>query len=720
MLGMALKLTVGLPVNIRPIPARLRAPLLVAIGGILVTVFSAGFFHWEADREAQEEFELRSRRYALTVQMCLQEAIGASRSIRSIAEQGDGRDLSRLRSLARSGEDESSPLHSIRWIAFLAPMGADVQATPTTKAASITVIAAGRGAPVPEDASLPLTQEFLQAVTSALRTGKPILYLPEDDKDIRAPLYLNPIKASGKVAQAPMVLALALDEQMLIDAGLKEFLASDSLAPIGTYAVRVLARPSGDDGGRERLMVETAKLGQEAPTSLQRFLTQGMAWLEHQSSVELDGIRYRIVTAASRAEINVPADSTRWWVLAIGLAATLLLSLTTARIAMARDSAEDTSRQLGSLVRSSEARFRNLVESTRDWMWETDAAGVITFSSGRVHALLGVTPREIIGKRCADFGFDMDLESAAAAGMRVELGVKADGEREVWLQCACSRFNDELGQLAGYRGVCSDVTEARGSADRQRVLELEFNRIDKLGTLDHVMSMVAHELNQPLAAVASYCGGSVRMLRRNPANMEDVISSMNAAASQAQVAAATVRGIRQFIVQQEPSIGSHQIGALIENAISLAGFRLDRARIRVESLRDRNLPAVLADQILIVQVLLNLLHNAIDAVSEISEPRIVVRAELQGDGRVRVSVEDNGPGMTDEQLARSVEPYVTTKTTGLGLGLSISQAIVESHGGVLKLGRNALGGCTAEFTVEADTTPKIQPEVSRIISRRSR
>ena len=699
---------------------RLRTPILVAIGGILVTVFSAGFFHWEADREAQEEFDLRSRRYALTVQMCLQEALGAARSIRAIAERGDVRDISRLRSLARTGEDESSPLHSIRWIAFLARSGAYAQGASSMNIESMAVIAAGRGAPFAEGASLPLTPEFSQAVQRALQTGKPVLYMPESGKGVGVPLYLNPIKQHTNFAAAPMVLALALDDQMMVGAGLAEFLARDNQAPIGAYAVRVLARP-GDEPGQERLLVETAQLKQATPTSLQRFLTQGVAWLEHQSDVDLDGIRYRIVTAASRAEINVSADRTQWWVLAIGLVATLLLFLTTGRIAMARNTAEDTSRQLGSLVRSSEARFRNLVESTRDWMWETDAAGAITFSSGRVHALLGLTPREIIGKRFTDIGVELDLEHAAASGVRVDVVVKQAGGREIWLQWACSRFNDENGQFAGYRGVCSDVTEARAGADRQRLLELEFNRMDKLGTLDHVMSMVAHELNQPLAAVASYCGASVRLLRRNPVNLEEVISSMNAAASQAQVAAATVRGIRQFIVHQEPSIGSHRIGGMIENAIFLAAHRLDQAKIAVESPRNPNLPAVLVDQILIVQVLLNLLHNAIDAVSNVSDPRIVVRAGLLEDGHVRVSVEDNGPGMTDEQLARCLDPYVTTKTTGLGLGLSISQAIVESHGGMLKLTRNPSRGCTAEFAIESDPAADPPPsDQSQLLSRSRR
>lgn len=690
---------------------------MVGLGGLLVTLLSSAYFHFEADREAQQNFDLRSKRYTLTVQMCLQEAVSASRSIRTIAESGNGADPSWLRPLTRLGEDEGD-LHGIRWIAFLTAALPVAGAAGEPKQGPYEAIAASRDAPVVEGARIPVVPEFEAAVGRALATGKPAVYLPETEKGIDAPVYLNAIKPRAGEPRR-IVLAVALKVDDLIGEDMAEFLARANQPPISTYAVRVLARPIDDSGARERLLVETAKLGQTAVPSMQTLLATGTRWLEHQGSAELDGTRYRIITAASRSEVDVPADRAVWWVLGIGLAATLMLSLTTSRIALARDLAEDTSRQLGSLVRSSEARFRNLVESTRDWMWETNAAGEVTFSSGRVHALLGITPREIVGRRCTDFGFGLDLERVAASGARTEITVMHRDGREVHLQCACSRFNDEHGQLAGYRGVCSDVTESRISADRQRILELELNRMDKVGTLDHVMSMVAHELNQPLAAVASYCGACVRMLRAPSTDLEEVISSMNAAASQAQVAAATVRGIRQFIVHKEPNIGSHRIEGMMRNAISLVAFRLDRARIRIESIPAPGLPAVLADEILIVQVLLNLLHNAIDAVSQVDDPRIVVRAEAAPGGRVRIAVEDNGPGMSDEQLARCLEPYVTTKTSGLGLGLSISQAIVESHGGALNISRNAGRGCTAEFSLAA--APEAEPpESSRMLSRSRR
>jgi len=606
-------------------------------------------------------------------------------------------------------------LHSIRWIAFLeAPDVASAGASPGPPV-SAEVVAAGRMSPVAGGGRLSMTPGLASAMHQVLAFGKPAVYLPEGEKGIGNPLYLHPVLRHA-VTSSPLVLVVAIDEDMLVKAGLQEFLARETGLPIGQYSVRVLAKAVDDPGARERLLAEASNLGRAIQPGAHLFAA-GTNLLEHETSIDLVGTRYRIVTAVSRAEIDVLEDGVVWWTLLIGLLVTLVFSLTMARIARARNAAEDTSRQLGSLVRSSEARFRNLVESTRDWMWETNAAGEITFSSGRVHALLGITPREIVGRHCADFGFAIDLQRAAASGARVEVVVTRRDGREVRLQCACSRFNDEHGQLAGYRGVCSDITEARMSADRQRVLELELNRMDKIGTLDHVMSMVAHELNQPLAAVASYCGACVRLLRGKTTDLEEVISSMNAAASQAQVAAATVRGIRQFIVHKEPSIGSHRIDGMIRSAISLAAFRLDRAGIRVESAPAANLPAVLADEILIVQVLLNLLHNAIDAVGDLADPRIVVRAEPVEDGRVRVSVEDNGPGMTDEQLARCLDPYVTTKSTGLGLGLSISQAIVESHGGILKISRNPVRGCTVEFTLEADAASQEIPDASRMLSR---
>ncbi len=677
-----------------------RAPVLALFGGLFVTSVAFTFFQWDADREVRENFEQRSERFALKVQMRLQEAMVVSRDIRAMVESGVNGDARGLQAFARLGGGVTAVMPDIRWIAFLAPAESGRSAGPSL--ASLKVLTAGPGAPSFNGGPIESMPEFAKAAGRAWQTGKPALYAPEDEQGVGVPVYLSVINRKSLPGRSPMLLAVALNADALVGEGLAEFLSRENRKPIEAYEVRISVAPAEDAGAQGRLLFATPAARQGQKSGPLAFGSNSRSWLEHERVVDLDGTRFKYTTSVARPEIDAIEDQIIWWALAIGLSSTLLLVLFTMRTVRARELAEDASRRLDSQVRSGEARFRNLVDSTRDWMWETDASGAISFTSGRVHALLGYTPREIHGKRGVEFGFDLNLERASASAGRLDLAAKHRNGQEVWLQCACSRFIDENGRLAGYRGVCSDITEARKNANRQRGLELELNRMDKVGTLEHVMSMLAHELNQPLAAISSYCGASVRMLRENSAPVDDVISTLKEAGTQAQAAAAVVRGIRQLIVQKEPDLASIGLENLIGNARTLAGFRLNQGRIQVESRLAPNLPAVRADEILIVQVLLNLLHNAIDALAEAADPRIRISATQEDPDWVRISIEDNGAGMSDEQLAHCFEPYVTSKDAGLGLGLSISQAIVESHGGTLKLVRKKTGGCIAEFFLPPD------------------
>ena len=672
----------------------LRTPLLVLAGGLLLTGLAFAYFKTESDREAQDRLELRSGRYATMVQMCLQDAISMARSIRAVVEKGAPGDGSWLGALSSLGGMGPSAVPGIRWIAFVAPSGP--AATPT----SISVVAAGAGAPALSAQAIATTPEFAGTILRVLRTGKSALYAPGGEAGVGTAVHLSLIKADQQrgLHKGPLVLALALNSDSLIGDDVAEFLARANKPPIDNYSIKVLISPADEPRAQERLLFEASMSPRtEAPKA-----PVARGWLEHQIEANLDGTRFRFVTAVARSQLDAPEENMAWWALVSGVALSAWLAFLTGRISNVRRVAEENSRRLGNQVRSSEARFRNLVESTRDWMWETDAAGVFTYSSSNVFQLLGYTSWEIEGRRGADIGFGLDLARAAAGNDRVEFAAThRDGSR-IWLLISCTRFSDDHGKPGGYRGVCSDITEARMGADRQRVLEQELNRMDKVGTLDHVMSMVAHELNQPLAAISSYCGASVRMLHDNPASLDEVIASLKAAGGQAQAAAAVVRGIRQLIVRKEPAISSLRVADLIRNARSLAELRLNQARVQLDSRLDPNLPPVLADEILMVQVLLNLLHNAVDAVAEVASPRIRVGVSLGDPGWVRFTIEDNGPGMSNEQLARALEPYVTTKASGLGLGLSISLAIVESHGGNLRLRRNPEGGCIAEFTLRVD------------------
>jgi C4-dicarboxylate-specific signal transduction histidine kinase len=310
----------------------------------------------------------------------------------------------------------------------------------------------------------------------------------------------------------------------------------------------------------------------------------------------------------------------------------------------------------------------------------------------------------VLGRRFRDIGVEADVEHAAPNAARMEVPARHKLGHNVWLQFSCSRFRDENGLPSGFRGVCIDVTERRRDAESRRNLEVELNRVDKLGALEHVMSMLAHELNQPLTAVSSYCGASIRLLRSNPRELDEVIAALTAAVSQAKAASDAVRGIRHFVARREPDIGAQVVEKMIADALSLVEFRRTSGRVEIQTALVAGLPGVRADSILIVQVLLNLLHNAFDSLAETNEPRIIISAWTEDSKWVHVSVSDNGPGLTEDVAARGLEPYFTTKATGLGLGLSIAQTIIESHGGELSLKNNPGGGCVAQFTLQAIQT----------------
>lgn len=675
----------------------MRAPIAMAVAGILVTAVALSYFHWEANREAREIFDLRADQLGLKIQARLLGAISASRGIRAVVESATGIEEARALNLAGMAR---SPLAfpGISWIALFSPRQGVNDNGMAGNFSPPQVVTASGDAPDFNAGTAPAWGDALSAFAGAVnrvwRSGNAEMFPPVAGSPINHAVYLS---ASG--SGSPRVLAVALDVQSLIGGDLAEFRARDDRPPIATYAVRLAVAQSGMEKSEEKLLLEVGAEGAFRDEWLARHIVLGSDWLVHDGTSDFEGIRLRIRSAIARSEIQSPDDEVFWWALLMGIVLTAVLCVMAAKIAAERRAALEESRRMGVIARSSEDRFRNLVESTRDWMWEADAEGRFVYSSSAIVSMLGYSPAEIIGKQGREFGFDFDM---AGATERLEVAAVHRGGRQVWLQCTCIRFHDAEGRLAGYRGVCADVTSTRNSAERRRALEQELSRADKLGTLDHAMSIVAHELNQPLSAVAGYCGASIRMLREKPESLDEVIASLTAAASQAQVAAAAVRGIRQYISKRAPSIASNSVDEMVSNALSLVSHRLAIGKIRLVRRLQRDLPPVLADGILILQVLLNLLHNAIDAVSDAADPAITVCAEIREDGWIGISVEDNGKGMSDEQLMHCFEPYLSTKPNGLGLGLSISQEIVESHGSMLRLSRNAAGGCTATFSLEAD------------------
>ena len=208
-------------------------------------------------------------------------------------------------------------------------------------------------------------------------------------------------------------------------------------------------------------------------------------------------------------------------------------------------------------------------------------------------------------------------------------------------------------------------------------------------------SGMAHELNQPLTAIATNADACIRLLESNPDARDRIIDALETIGAQARRAGGIIQQLRQFVRKEEPEPTRVDLNQLIEEVLSLVRPELDRAGITVVLDPDPELARVPAQRIQIDQVLLNLILNAIEAMSEqpVGERRLTLRTANAGDNAVVVSVEDTGPGLPPEIRDKLFTPFVTSKPQGMGLGLSISQGIIQAHKGNLYYDDSAAGAC---------------------------
>ena len=248
-----------------------------------------------------------------------------------------------------------------------------------------------------------------------------------------------------------------------------------------------------------------------------------------------------------------------------------------------------------------------------------------------------------------------------------------------------------------------DITERKRSEERARQREAELAQLLRRSTLDEMASVMAHELNQPLSAMVNYANGSLRRIRSDTLNPEELSDIMARIREQAQRASDVLRRIGGFVGQSKPERVAVDMSEIVKAvAAMLQGqLRAGRVRLRVDLAEDT--PPVLVDRIEIEQVLLNLAKNAIEAMESMSDGvrEVRIRTRAADDGSLEVTVADTGPGFDKDIAATIFEPFVTTKENGMGMGLSISRTIVEAHGGRIRIDRRGRGG-TVRLTLPFD------------------
>jgi two-component system sensor kinase FixL len=362
-----------------------------------------------------------------------------------------------------------------------------------------------------------------------------------------------------------------------------------------------------------------------------------------------------------------------------------------------------------------EAHMKSILDTIPDAMIVIDERGIVQSFSAAAERLFSYSAAEALGKNVKMLmpqpyreGHDGYMQRYNVTGERriIGIGRVVVGERKDGSTFPMELSVGEMktGQQRFFTGFIRDLTERQKTDARLQELQSELVHVSRLTALGEMASALAHELNQPLSAIANYMRGSRRLLEEAADERSATLrEAMDRAAEQALRAGQVIRRLRDFVARGEGERRVEDVKKLVEEASALALVGVKDKDVRVHFEFDPRIDFVLADKVQIQQVLLNLMRNAIEAMED-SEKRELVVSTLQApDDMVEISVADTGAGISPDISAQLFQPFITTKRQGMGVGLSISRTIVEAHGGSIAPRPNPGGGTVFSFTLRAVT-----------------
>ena len=250
-------------------------------------------------------------------------------------------------------------------------------------------------------------------------------------------------------------------------------------------------------------------------------------------------------------------------------------------------------------------------------------------------------------------------------------------------------------------GIIQDITDRKRSEEEIHHIRERLSQFGRLSTLGEMAAGLAHELNQPLTAIATYTQACQRLIESGQSDDGEILATLKKCDAQAQRAGDVIRRLRQFVQKRE--LGRQEVSCeeLIRDLAALAEVDARNNGISLTIDVAEGLPKIMVDSVQIQQVILNLIRNGIDAMLNMDqndEGISVLVTKFEND-QIKIAVTDHGSGITEEAEKKIFQPFFTTKSSGLGLGLAICKSIIASHGGVLSFTKNPSGGTTFHFTL---------------------
>ena len=425
----------------------------------------------------------------------------------------------------------------------------------------------------------------------------------------------------------------------------------------------------------------------------------------HQSyRVSLDAPMLETYLELTTREVRGP-----WW-------RTLPLALMLVFVALSAAASWTLRRQMRE-VKSAETRWRTeaawrraIEDSLTVGLRGRDMEGRLVHVNRAFCDLVGLSPEQLLGKLPPmPYWLPDAMEDSMQRHLRNMAGeAPREGYETQWLRSDGTTIDvmmfeapliDAQGEQIGWMGSVVDITARKRSEERERRQLDTLGNQARLTTLGEVASALAHQLNQPLAAVASYNAGVLRSLQRLGFSDAIVLQALEREGEQVAEAGRIVQRIRGFLTRRSPQPEAIAVTALVQRALGLLKRDIQRSGVLVTVREAPGLEPVMADPVLIEQVLINLLRNAMDSLTGSTFPQIRITASAAGHRFIRLDVDDSGTGLQGLTIDALASPFHTTKPDGMGMGLSICRTVIEAHHGALEAGTSDLGGARLSFTL---------------------
>jgi len=356
--------------------------------------------------------------------------------------------------------------------------------------------------------------------------------------------------------------------------------------------------------------------------------------------------------------------------------------------------------------------WKALLDAAVDAIIVIDHKGLIETFNSAAEVIFGFKAQEVLGKNVSllmpepyKSAHDDYINNYLDTGKAriIGIGREARGKRKGGADFAIDLSVGEIptDDQPKFVGIVRDITERKRSEEEVHQTRERLAQFGRLSTLGEMAASLAHELNQPLTAIATYTQACQRLIESGQGDDDEILATLRKCDSQAQRAGEVIRRLRQFVRKRERGRQEVSCADIMHDLAALAEVDARDNGIPLTIDVARGLPNVMVDTVQIQQVILNLIRNGIDAMMNTDhyDRGISIAVNKFKKDQVRISVTDHGSGMTKETEKNIFEPFFTTKPSGLGLGLAICRSIIESHGGVLSFKSNRSEGATFYFTL---------------------